>query len=81
VTGTRRTQRGGAIGTIIFFALVGVAGWYIYTEFIAGGTGRAPTCAEADVACHRNCRKTATEQQAMTACQAECKKKLDACKS
>ena len=77
---TRRPQRGGAIGTLIFFLLVGVAGYFVYTEFIAGGTGRAPSCTEADQACQKNCRRTATEQSAMTACQAECKKKLEACK-
>ena len=76
----RRTQRGGAIGTLIFFLLIGVAGYFVYTEFIAGGTGRAPSCTEADQACQKNCRRTATEQSAMTACQAECKRKLEACK-
>ena len=80
MTGTRKAQRGGAIGTIIFFALVGVGGYYLYKEFIEGGSGRAPSCAEADQACQKSCRRTATEQSAMTACLAECKKKLEACK-
>jgi len=75
-----RSQHGGAIGTLIFFLLVGAAGYFVYTEFLAGGRGRAPSCSEADLACQKSCRRTSTEQPAMTACQAECRKKLDACK-
>ena len=74
-----RAQRGGALGTLIVLVIVALAGYYAYTEWFQDG-GRTPSCKEADQACIKNCRRTSTDQASIAACQADCQRKLAACK-
>jgi hypothetical protein len=75
-----RRQRGGALGTLIFIALLVTAGYYGYTEFLSTSP-KAPLSCKAQLnACITNCRKTATEAPAMQECQQACERDAAACK-
>jgi hypothetical protein len=74
-----RKQRGGAIGTIIFIALLGAGLYYGYTFFVA--KPQAPLSCKAQLsACSVSCRRTATEAPAMQACQEACQRDAATCK-
>jgi hypothetical protein len=73
-----RTQRGlGAFGTLILLAIVVVAAYYVYQEVFPEGSR---SCKEVHQNCMKQCRRTATDQAAATACQNECQRALDACR-
>jgi len=75
----RIKQRGGAIATLIFLALLGAGLYYAYTIFVA--KPQAPLSCKAQLnACSVSCRRTATEAPAMQACQEACQRDAATCK-
>jgi hypothetical protein len=63
------------VRTLLFVALAGVAGYYVYK----GVTEEASTCDSALNACVKNCRRTSSEAPALQACQEACRREADAC--
>jgi hypothetical protein len=74
----RRTQTGGAFGTVIVIALLAAGGYYAYTEIIAPKA--PPSCKETFNSCIAKCRKSSTEAPALQACQDSCQRDNAACK-
>ena len=73
----RRRQSGGAFGTLVLLATIGVAGYYGYKYFVEAE--EAPSCKAQLNRCIANCRKTATEAPEVKACQENCQRESDAC--
>ncbi len=72
-------QRGGAIATLIFLALLVAGVYYAYTLFVA--KPQAPLSCKAQLSgCSASCRRTATEAPAMQECQEACQRSAAACK-
>jgi len=74
----RRTQRGGALGTLVILVILGVGGYYAYTLFVA--PSEPPSCAAQLQSCLTKCRKTTTEAPQAQACQEACQRDNAACK-
>jgi hypothetical protein len=77
----RKRQQGGALGTLIVIALLGVGIYYAYTEFVRTTPNAPPPSCKVQLnACSSSCRRTATEAPAMQECQEACQRKAAACK-
>ena len=74
----RRLQLGGTLSTLVIVAVIGVLGYYGWKALMSDDT---PTCGADQDSCFARCRKTATEEPAMQACQEECKSRFAACSS
>jgi hypothetical protein len=73
-----RSQRGlSAVGAVLLIAVAGVAGYYVY-KGVTSSDG-APSCASAQNACIKSCRRTSSEASALQACQETCQREADAC--
>jgi hypothetical protein len=75
----KRTQLGGALGTLIILALLVGGIYYAYTQFVAAPK-EPPSCKAQLNACSASCRRTATEAPAMQACQESCQRDAAMCK-
>jgi hypothetical protein len=74
----KKTQLGGALGTLIILALLVGGIYYAYTEFVAAP--QEPRSCKAKLnACSTSCRRTATEAPAMQACQESCQREAASC--
>jgi hypothetical protein len=67
----------GWFGILIVLALAAGGGYYAYQGL--GESNEAPSCAAAQNACLRNCRRTTTEAAAAQSCQQDCQREAAAC--
>ena len=73
-------QKGmGWFGILIVLAIAAGAGYYAYKGIVE--SDEAPSCAAAQNACLRNCRRTTTEAAAAQSCQQDCQRGAAACGS
>lgn len=76
----RKSQNGlGWFGSLIVLAIAVAAGYYAYKG--VADSDEAPSCAAAQNACLKKCRRTATEAAAAQSCQQACQREADACAS
>lgn len=76
----RKRQRGmGWLGVLIVLGIVGGGGYYAYQNFTQ--SDETLSCAGAQTACQRNCRRTSTEAPAAQACQEACQREAEECAS
>lgn len=74
----RKSQNGlGWFGSLIVLAIAVAAGYYAYKGI--ADSDEAPSCAAAQNACLKKCRRTATEAAAAESCQQACQREADAC--
>jgi hypothetical protein len=64
------------VKALLFIALAGVAGYFVYR----GVTEEGPSCASAHSACIKKCRRASSEAPALQACQEACQRQADACR-
>lgn len=76
----RKRQSGmGWLGVLIVLGILAGGGYYAYQAFTQGDD--AVSCAGAQNACMRNCRRTSTEAAAAQSCQQECQREAESCAS
>ena len=76
----RKSQRGlGWFGSLVALALAVGAAYYLYQQLAV--PEEAPTCTAALNACVHKCRRTATDNSAMQACQQACRHEAQVCES
>jgi hypothetical protein len=69
------------VKALIFIAIAGAAGWWIYKNVFEADTVTAPTCRGEYTSCQAACRKSSTEAPQMQACQDGCQQKLASCEA
>jgi uncharacterized protein HemX len=73
-----RSQRGlGWFGSLVVLALAVGAGYYLYQQMVVGDD--APSCKAQQNDCLQICRRNATNNVAMQACQRDCQREADTC--
>lgn len=76
----RKRQRGmGWLGVLIVLGIAVGGGYYAYQEFTQ--SEESVSCAGAQNACQRNCRRSSTEAPAAQACQEACQREAADCAS
>jgi uncharacterized membrane protein YebE (DUF533 family) len=73
----RRRHRGGAFGTLVLLAAIGVIGYYAYKYYFEAE--EAPSCRAQLNRCITACRKTTSEAPQAQACQESCQRDAEAC--
>ena len=74
----RKSQNGlGWFGSLIVLAIAVAAGYYAYKGI--ADSDEAPSCAAAQNACQKKCRRTSTEAPDAQRCQEACRREADAC--
>ena len=76
----RRTQRGlGWFGSLVVLALAAGAGYYLYQQMVVDE--QAPSCAAQHNACLQDCRRSATDNASIQACQERCRREAAHCEA
>ena len=68
-----------SFGTLLVIAVALVAAYYVYQAVT--GEDEVPTCDTQFEACMKLCRRTASDNDAMQACQKKCESDVEFCKT
>jgi len=77
--GNKRAERGlSSFGALVVIVVALVAAYYVYQAVT--GEDQPPTCDTEFESCMKLCRRTATDNDAMQACQKKCESDAEFCK-